>query len=755
MKQLTLIAPCTRPIHLLSCGQTDHRFPYVAGHRYEFRVVTTPGVELTVRGAGRHEAAAPEASREESEMPRAGLQVVFSVTSAYAEGARLRDADAERLSLPSFEAPASSQPTKAIPPPEKPPSVLDACRDIHHPSSPRESPAGRPPSASLASALLAPCLSPPNDTRDEERNAPLAHAARIPAGPPRSESRNPFDGVTAGARDPGVGAADGDNQEAPSGARYGHPWTAAIATTQLRPGFDMGGVDQQQHQPESRTVISQHQHRALGPSEAEKYFQAGGDRGQAQRSGDYNDGEARSTVVYDPYAPGDCQTAGGLHSVETEPIPQRERGELERVHAAVHVAGRLGWNPAWEQTLPSPAAPTSSQLSLPHIRRRIENSPRSAFGQMNTGGHRSRSPRERRANGSDSFTRSMPRERRHSDREREEAFRRRHGAEDTRFGYDDRSTRAQNGIPPYQSRGFDGDGGGAVYSPLQGSAGARGVRDKQGPWTQYPAHGGGHFSGRGGRSDGPYDPGRRGSEDGRHHRSEEDHRRGERRRRRAEDEEGWTTRGDRLDFRKDVHPRDAVAGSGRHWNGAQNGDPRLHRYHHRSTTSPPNGRRAERTPAPSTSRWEDTSGAHSVSGRAPGGAWGSGAARVESTSTGAVYVTKPSYSEALAAHRMKRGDGYRPQHGDELLRYRSESVKVSAVIAIKYSQSYAVVMPIASHGLVYQIHSLPNRRGRLTTNCGLYSGILPMYTCSARWAKHAIADQYLAFLPLRPHLQEA
>lgn len=65
-------------------------------------------------------------------------------------------------------------------------------------------------------------------------------------------------------------------------------------------------------------------------------------------------------------------------------------------------------------------------------------------------------------------------------------------------------------------------------------------------------------------------------------------------------------------------------------------------------------------------------------------------------------MTKPSYSEALAAHRMKRGDGYRPQHGDELLRYRSESVRVSAAVAIKWIQSYAVVMPIASHGIVYR-----------------------------------------------------
>eukprot|EP00752_Nemacystus_decipiens_P001794 g1733.t1 len=86
--------------------QTDHRFPYVAGHRYEFQVEPAQGVELTVRGGG-DRLATPSSQGSKADNPATGLHVVFSVTSAYTKEARLGCKDAALSSLPTFEAPSA------------------------------------------------------------------------------------------------------------------------------------------------------------------------------------------------------------------------------------------------------------------------------------------------------------------------------------------------------------------------------------------------------------------------------------------------------------------------------------------------------------------------------------------------------------------------------------------------------------------------------------------------------------------------
>ncbi|CAM9971703.1 unnamed protein product, partial [Hapterophycus canaliculatus] len=83
---------------------TDHRFPYVAGHRYEFQVVPAQGVELAVRGNVDRQGAAASRLSQSKKIPIKGLHVVFSVTSAYSKGARLCEKDAMQVSLPTFEA---------------------------------------------------------------------------------------------------------------------------------------------------------------------------------------------------------------------------------------------------------------------------------------------------------------------------------------------------------------------------------------------------------------------------------------------------------------------------------------------------------------------------------------------------------------------------------------------------------------------------------------------------------------------------
>ena len=146
-----------------SIEQTEHRFPYVAGHRYEFRVVPAQGVELAVRsrGGGQRRANSQGPKGE----PPTGLHVVFSVTSSYTKGARLRQEDALGLSLPTFEAPAcsSQEPKQPQPSPASTsdtPPTTSVSRGVAE-SDPHSADVQRPPSAGVAAAIIAPCLSPP------------------------------------------------------------------------------------------------------------------------------------------------------------------------------------------------------------------------------------------------------------------------------------------------------------------------------------------------------------------------------------------------------------------------------------------------------------------------------------------------------------------------------------------------------------------------------------------------------------------
>ncbi len=139
-------------------AQTDHRFPYVAGHRYEFRVVPSQGVELAIRGSGDGQRTS-NSQGSKVEFPAADLQVVFSVTSSYAKGARLRREDAAGLSLPTFEAPGynSQQPKQPQTPPaatrDTPPTASVSC---HATDDPPSAVVQRPPSSGVAAAIIAP-----------------------------------------------------------------------------------------------------------------------------------------------------------------------------------------------------------------------------------------------------------------------------------------------------------------------------------------------------------------------------------------------------------------------------------------------------------------------------------------------------------------------------------------------------------------------------------------------------------------------
>lgn len=92
--------------------QTDHLFPYILGHCYEFRVTTAQEVDRAARSRNMNERAFDCST---TTLP-AGLEVMFSLISAYSESERLSNADAGRLALPPFE-PSSrfhSRPTPRV-----------------------------------------------------------------------------------------------------------------------------------------------------------------------------------------------------------------------------------------------------------------------------------------------------------------------------------------------------------------------------------------------------------------------------------------------------------------------------------------------------------------------------------------------------------------------------------------------------------------------------------------------------------------
>ncbi|CBN75907.1 hypothetical protein Esi_0206_0034 [Ectocarpus siliculosus] len=339
--------------------QTDHRFPYVAGHRYEFQVAPAQGVELAVRGGGGGESRqGAEASQGCAANTSSGLHVVFSVMSAYSKGARVCQKDAMRLSLRTFEAPAangSRQPTK----PKSPatamtkdpptPSNLDASATAtvdegisapRRPSLKEQDHAGdqrRTPSPSVAAALLASCLSPPPEVKHNH----LIGTA------PREEPSAP----TAGVQPP---AAAPKTPQPSSSTR-----TAAAAAA------EGGGVQ-------------------------------GGVRGRPVQSAETTGGNQSAGAA----TRGQRQPGSGVDPASTPYVTVSGRPPPSGMEGAIYPsAERLRWNPAWEQQrlLPqSPSAPAemlppSHAPSLPHIRRHVDSSsssasPRSTLGRLEPSG---------------------------------------------------------------------------------------------------------------------------------------------------------------------------------------------------------------------------------------------------------------------------------------------------------------------------------------------------------------------------------
>lgn len=151
------------------------------------------GVELAIRGSGDGQRTA-NSQGSKVDTPATGLQVVFSVTSSYAKGARLRREDAVGLSLPTFEAPGyNSQPatTKYTPP------TASVSSDATE-SDPHSADVQRPPSAGVAAAMIAPCISQPQVAPRATVGIPApTPAAPVPPAVPEAPAETSSNRATA------------------------------------------------------------------------------------------------------------------------------------------------------------------------------------------------------------------------------------------------------------------------------------------------------------------------------------------------------------------------------------------------------------------------------------------------------------------------------------------------------------------------------------------------------------------------------
>lgn len=280
----------------LSClpkpfGQTDHRFPYVAGHRYEFQVVPAQGVELAVRGNVDRQGTAASHMSQAKRPPTTGLHVAFSVTSTYSKGARLCDEDAMQVSLPTFEA--------------TPPKASD-----RHP-------------ATLASSA-------PAATKRPQPSSTVVVAADGRCSSPKSCSQGP---ASSGDR----GLSRGTAAEALA-SPYVSPQPLGVGQT----ATSQTGVD-----------------------------------ASAQRPGD----PASAPVPKAPAVNSSDRVHRGNAPSQLAARPAHSETSTGAIERDKPLAGRLGWNTAWEKQdlLPSSSTPAEAsrqtpESTLPYIRRHTEQS---------------------------------------------------------------------------------------------------------------------------------------------------------------------------------------------------------------------------------------------------------------------------------------------------------------------------------------------------------------------------------------------
>lgn len=344
--------------------QTDHRFPFVDGHRYEFQVEPAQGVELAVRGGGDGQGTStPQGSKVEN--PTTGLHVVFSVTSAYTEGARLCRKDAIRSSLPTFEAPPACNSQRPKEPQSSSAATTPACSSAaENNSSTQRVPeqnltstdVRRSPSPSSATALVAPCVSPPPAGTDNlaALRASTETSVPTPRAPAPTATAKALAGKSSNRMVARVGggpakgfAQDGALQNSAPGdqvhavERKGQLWRGSGFENERRDGRERNATRSDQDLRERSSAV-----RATAGGSSPRSF------------------VTASPAMY-PY---DAQQ---YREIAPEGATAMMGGDQPSI-------GGSKWNPAWEQQ----RLPT-----LPYIRRHVDHtSPRSASEQHNPSG---------------------------------------------------------------------------------------------------------------------------------------------------------------------------------------------------------------------------------------------------------------------------------------------------------------------------------------------------------------------------------
>lgn len=368
--------------------QTDYRFPYVEGHRYEFRVAPTQGfVRVTAHGcenSRQRETVCCENSRQPESVPRdeteamnTGLQVSFSVVSAYKAGERLHSADATRLCPPPAFKASSFRRSKSPTPQVTGRASASSSRPVDSPRSPsaRVQPStcdsgpgkDRPLSPTLASVLLVADqteviangshrLSKPTQTLDQKAS-PRAMEGRLPHGHNAEAGIVGYTGEGGiPSRSTGPEMYDGGGRGSVSPLRTGY---------HFRTGNDGGYYPVATQFP---TILR---------SGAGDTSWAGSD-GTARR---YDSSGNFSRVAYvdnNSHSLRNVQNLGpSPYAMGTDPSARGNEGWTKERQTV-----QLQWNPAWEGNVLSPRTAAPDSQSLPLIQRHTDVFPRSRFGEQ-------------------------------------------------------------------------------------------------------------------------------------------------------------------------------------------------------------------------------------------------------------------------------------------------------------------------------------------------------------------------------------
>lgn len=297
--------------------------------------------------------------------PTACIQAVFSVTSAFTEDERVYDADVACLSLPAFEAPirSSLKGTQLSPTEETPKTNLPGTVNSETQRPPQSCNLNdKQPSSCAAAALTASFPSPPLYKSHDATGLGRAVMTQKSAELAPAEARQPLVCGRVGKT-----TESGLSPSSPLDARPGGSFQSDSSVKRGYKG------NEKRTGESSRALL----HRSPVLHGTKKNITL--IKGEAEPT-------HRPSAVYPCLEPSAVGLAARSRTHVEAGLPRRESAESMTVD--YHLEEGLRWNPVWERQFPSAPQATQIQTSLPYLRRHIENSPRSAFGHLDSEGKR-------------------------------------------------------------------------------------------------------------------------------------------------------------------------------------------------------------------------------------------------------------------------------------------------------------------------------------------------------------------------------